>query len=117
MAKDPAFLFYTSDFLTGTMFMNMEEKGIYITLLCVQHQHGGIIDKDNFNAVTKEHPIVRKKFIETTKGFYNKRCLEEAEKRSKYSKSRSDNRLNKKDMKKTCKTYEPHMEDEMKMKM
>ena len=50
MAKDPAFLFYTSDFLTGTMFMTNEQVGIYIRLLCSQHQHGGIIDKISFNS-------------------------------------------------------------------
>ena len=48
MNKDPAFLFYTSDFLTGTMFMTDEEVGVYIRLLCVQHQHGGLIEKDIF---------------------------------------------------------------------
>lgn len=42
MAKDPAVLFYTSDFLTGTALMNYEEKGRYIYLLCLQHQMGGI---------------------------------------------------------------------------
>jgi uncharacterized protein YdaU (DUF1376 family) len=44
MAKDPAVLFYTSDFLTGTMFMTDEQVGVYIRLLCAQHQHGGRID-------------------------------------------------------------------------
>ena len=38
--KDPAFLFYSSDFLSGTMLMNNEEIGIYIKLICLQHQQG-----------------------------------------------------------------------------
>ena len=50
MAKDPAVLFYTSDFLTGTILMNYEQKGKYITLLCIQHQHG-IIDKNSFDLI------------------------------------------------------------------
>ena len=29
MSKDPAFLFYSSDFLTGVMDLTMEENGIY----------------------------------------------------------------------------------------
>ena len=33
MSKDPAFLFYSSDFLTGTLLMSMEQKGKFITLL------------------------------------------------------------------------------------
>lgn len=40
--KDPAVLFYTSDFLSGVTFLSMEQRGQYITLLCTQHQHGSI---------------------------------------------------------------------------
>ena len=50
MAKDPAFLFYSSDFLTGTMFMSNEQVGLYIRLLCAQHQHGGRIDTNVLRA-------------------------------------------------------------------
>ena len=76
MAKDPAFLFYTSDFLTGTMFMTNEQVGIYIRLLCSQHQHGGIIDKVSFNSLVGNHEVVRVKFEETESGFYNIRLME-----------------------------------------
>lgn len=40
--KDPAFLFYSKDWIEGTAEMMPEEKGIYIDLLCHQHQHGSI---------------------------------------------------------------------------
>ncbi len=40
MAKDPAVLFYTKDWLEGTVDMFPEEKGVYIDLLCYQHQKG-----------------------------------------------------------------------------
>ena len=73
MAKDPAFLFYPSDFLTGTMFMSHEQIGIYIRLLCSQHQHGGVIDKISFNSLVGNNEIVRAKFIEIDLGFYNQR--------------------------------------------
>ena len=36
--KDPAFLFYSSDFLSGTFTMTNEQIGKYIRLLCIQHQ-------------------------------------------------------------------------------
>lgn len=85
MAKDPAFLFYPSDFLTGTMFMNNEQLGIYIRLLCSQHQHGGIIDKISFNSMVGQHEIVKAKFIECELGFYNERLAEEMQKRQKKS--------------------------------
>ena len=40
MAKDPAFLFYTGDFATGTQFLTDDQMGKYIRLLMAQHQHG-----------------------------------------------------------------------------
>jgi uncharacterized protein YdaU (DUF1376 family) len=80
--KDPAFLFYTSDFLTGTMFMTNEQIGIYMRLLCSQHQHGGIIDKVTFNSMVSTHDIIRSKFIECEDGFYNERLMQEMAKRS-----------------------------------
>lgn len=88
--KDPAFLFYVSDFLTGTMFMNNEQVGIYIRLLCSQHQHGGIIDKISFNCLIGENLIVKSKFIETETGFYNERLTIEMEKRNKKSNNMSE---------------------------
>ena len=67
--KDPAFLFYPSDFLTGTMFLNNDQVGIYIRLLCSQHQHGGIIDRASFNALVGDNLLIKNKFIETETGF------------------------------------------------
>lgn len=40
--KDPAFLLYSKDWLEGTAEMKKDEKGIYMDLLCHQHQKGGI---------------------------------------------------------------------------
>jgi uncharacterized protein YdaU (DUF1376 family) len=90
MAKDPAFLFYPSDFLTGTMFMNNEQIGIYIRLLCSQHQHGGIIDKLSFNSMVGENNLLKSKFIETETGFYNERLTIEMDKRNKKSNNMSE---------------------------
>ncbi len=45
MAKDPAFLFYSSDFLSGIADLTMDERGQYITLLCLQHQKGHLTEK------------------------------------------------------------------------
>jgi uncharacterized protein YdaU (DUF1376 family) len=89
MAKDPAFLFYSSDFLTGTMFLSHEQVGIYIRLLCSQHQHGGIIDKISFNSLVGNHEILRSKFIESDTGFYNERLANEVDLRSKKSNNMS----------------------------
>lgn len=106
MAKDPAFLFYTQDFLTGIMFMSNEQVGIYIKLLCAQHQHGGIIDKTAFNMMTDGDKIIQSKFIETDDGFYNERMMIEMEKRKKKSSNLSANALKrwKKEKQKQCKS-------------
>jgi uncharacterized protein YdaU (DUF1376 family) len=90
MAKDPAFLFYPSDFLTGTMFMTNEQIGIYIRLLCSQHQHGGLINKIAFNSLVLDNEILRSKFVETDGGFYNNRLADEMEKRNKKSNNLSE---------------------------
>ena len=37
--NDPAFMFYPKDWLTGTADLMPDEKGVYIDLLCYQHQH------------------------------------------------------------------------------
>ncbi len=45
MAKDPAFLFYTGDFSTGTQFFTDEQVGKYVRLLMAQHQIGHLEEK------------------------------------------------------------------------
>lgn len=116
--KNPAVLFYTSDFITGTMFMSNEEVGAYIRCLCMQHQKGHLSNDEMLQICgDKLLEKVSSKFKKDSKGFYyNKRMDEEIEKRENYSKSRANNRKSKKtyekDMKKISKTYEEHMENE-----
>jgi uncharacterized protein YdaU (DUF1376 family) len=118
MAKDPAVLFYTSDFLTGTMLMSYEQKGKYITLLCLQHQKGILSEKDMLNICQSYDEDIFNKFQKTDEGFFNIRMKNEHEKRSNFSKSRSENRLkgieNKKvkQLKKKKISYDNHMENE-----
>lgn len=40
--KDPAFLMYSKDWLSGTAEYMPDEKGVYIDLLCHQHLHKGL---------------------------------------------------------------------------
>lgn len=42
MSKDPAFLFYSKDWIEGTAELMPAEKGVYIDLLCHQHQRGDL---------------------------------------------------------------------------
>lgn len=117
MAKDPAFLFYSSDFLTGTMTMTDEQVGRYIRLLCLQHQKGILTEKDMMFICKSKDDDIFGKFLKNASGYFNQRLREEAEKRAAYSASRALNRVKdkkkfKKDMKKTSSSYVPHMENE-----
>ena len=115
MAKDPALLFYTSDFLTETFFMSDEEKGQYITLICLQHQFGYLSKNDLTKIVNPASEKVLEKFVEIDGKFYNLKTKEEAERRRAYSESRKKNRQkadNQSSGKNISKTYEKHMETE-----
>lgn len=91
MAKDPAFLFYSQDFLTGVSDLTMEERGQYITLLCLQHQKGHLSKKIIDISVPGVSPDVLSKFIVDNSGlFFNKRLDEEKEKRRKHSEKQRD---------------------------
>lgn len=83
--KDPAFLFYSSDFLTGTMTMSDDQVGKYIRLLCFQHQKGEISAKD-FIKISGGDPELAEKFILLENGNYkNQRLSDEIESREKFS--------------------------------
>lgn len=91
MAKDPAVLLYTSDFLSGTYTMTDEQVGKYIKLLCYQHQKGKLTEKDMLSICKGHDEDVYAKF-DIVDGFYiNKRMYEEADKRSKFTESRRKN--------------------------
>lgn len=119
--KDPAFLFYSGDFLSGTMLMSNEEVGIYIKLLCIQHQQGHLEEADmlGFGATLK----IFNKFQKDNDGkYFNKRLEAEISQRKAYSESRRNNRKKKEennisetyeeDMKNICNSYVEHMENE-----
>ena len=70
--KDPAMLFYASDFLTGVALMSMKERGQYITLLCLQQQRGHLTLLEMRKAAGALSAEVLGKFVEDENGkFYN----------------------------------------------
>ena len=111
MSKDPAFLFYSSDFLTGTFTMSNEQVGKYIRLLCLQHQKIELTEKDMLNICKTYDEDIYSKFEYIDGLYYNKRLRDESIKRKEYSESRKKNRK-KKDMSNICQTYDSHMENE-----
>jgi hypothetical protein len=92
MAKDPAFLFYSSDFLNGVADLTMEERGQFITLLCLQHQKGTLTDKTIRLCLGSVSVDVLSKFSKDKYGnFFNERLNEEIEKRIQFTESRRNN--------------------------
>lgn len=90
--KDPAFLFYPESFLTGVTDLTMEERGQFITLLCLQHQKGVISEKTIRLSVGNVSVDVMSKFIKTEQGeYYNERLRVEIEKRLSFVDSRREN--------------------------
>ena len=91
MARDPAVLFYTSDFLSGTYELTYVERGMYITMLCIQHQkENNEIPKDYFDSIIPIDSPLRNKFVITVTGYYNNRMRIESDKRKAFCQSRRD---------------------------
>lgn len=90
--KDPAFLFYSGDFLVGVSDLTMEERGQYITLIALQHQKGHLFKRNIDLAVPNVSEYVLAKFQLDENGcYFNARVEEEIEKRNKYVESRQEN--------------------------
>ena len=113
MAKDPAFLFYPGDYVSGTMGMTYEEKGAYMDLLMLQFNRG------HMNAHMIQHTVghlweqVKCKFIQDDLGlWYNVRLDIEKEKRKTFTESRRNN-IKSKTKSKEESSYEIHMNSHM----
>jgi hypothetical protein len=114
MAKDPAFLFYSQDFLTGTYLMDNEQIGKYIRLLCLQHQKGKLTEKDMLKICLTYDEDIFCKFKFQDGVYFNQRLKDEAEKRAAYSESRKKNREKAKNEhnQNISLSYDKHMENE-----
>jgi uncharacterized protein YdaU (DUF1376 family) len=113
MAKDPAFLFYPGDYVSGTMGMTFEEKGAYMDLLMLQFNRG------HMNTHMIQHTVghlweqVKCKFIQDNEGlWYNVRLDVEKEKRKTFTESRRNN-MKPKDKPSYEPPYETHMQHHM----
>jgi len=111
MAKDPAVLFYTSDFLSGTFTMDNEQVGKYIRLLCLQHQKGKLSEKDMLSICKAYDSEIWDKFKFDDGLYYNDRMYNETIRRQKFSESRRNNAKSPK-KESTSEAYAKHMETE-----
>lgn len=94
MSKDPAFLFYSQDFYTGVATLNWEERGKFISILCLMHQKGRLSEETIRFLVGSISDNLKCKFSIDEKGlWYNKRLEEETVKRNKFTESRRINGL------------------------
>ena len=92
MAKDPAFLFYPGDWLSGTMGMTFEEKGAYFELLMLQFNRGHMTSHMIGRSVGQLWVTVQDKFIMDKSGlWYNVRLEEEQIKRKNFVSTRKNN--------------------------
>ena len=113
--KDPAFLFYSSDFLTGTYFLNDAQVGKFIRLLCFHHQKGRLTKEHMIKICTTYDKDIFDLFTQDENGLYfNERLESEVNRRKKYSESRRNNRKkktnNESPVLNISKTYDQHME-------
>ena len=111
MSKDPAVLFYTSDFLSGTFTMTDEQVGKYIRLLCLQHQKGKLTEKDMLSICKAYDNEIYEKFDQVDGFFINDRMYNESIRRSKFTESRRNNAKSVK-TDSISKAYAQHMETE-----
>ena len=121
MAKDPAFLFYSADFIVGTYEMTDEQVGRYIRLMCLQHQKGHLSESVVLSVMGGEidKEVIGKLKRDDDGLYYNERLDEETNKRRKYSESRAKNRTggavsksHDNHMSNICNSYDEHMVNE-----
>lgn len=100
MAKDPAFLFYSTDFFMGTIELSDEQTGQYIRLMCLQHQKGHLSEAAMRSVMHGGlDPLIMDKFKQDKNGmYYNERLENEITKRRRYAKTRAENRKSGKDI-------------------
>ena len=88
--KNPAVLWYPSDFISSTIFWTNEQCGAYIRLLNYQFTVGHMTKKEMLQ-ITND-PIVLKKFVkDEQKKYYNLRMENEINKRNSFIESRKNN--------------------------
>lgn len=92
MAKDPAFLFYSKDFYTGVATMSFEDRGKYISILCLMHQQGRMDEETIRFLVGSVSVTLKSKFEVDENGlWFNVKLESEIEKRIKFTESRRSN--------------------------
>ncbi len=97
--KDPAILFYTSDFIADTFCLSIAQAGKLALLMAHRHWKGRRLTYDEILTIcrdTEPDKAVLERYIKDHNGYYYNPEIEKAiEKRRQYSESRSRNRKGK----------------------
>ena len=92
LGKDPAFLFYSGDFLSGTYSLRDVDIGKLVRLLCMQHQGGHLKEREVLRVVRRLDAPATAFFVRDADGlFYNERLDREIIRRREYTASRLRN--------------------------
>lgn len=114
----PAFQFYPQDFLTGVMYLTMEERGMYITLLSIQWSKNKIPKKRLgfiLGIEWEEVPeLVKEKFVDEGDYLINERLFKISEERRIFVEKQV---LNGRKGGRPTKQLKPKTSSSMKMKM
>lgn len=110
--KDPAFMMYSGDFLSGTFTMNYEQRGKFITLMCLQHQKGYLTEADMKSVLNEEDYLLAEKFYKADDGnWYNQKMTDVINERKEYTANRLKNFQKKDDKNNHMDTHKvSHME-------
>lgn len=95
LKRDPAFLFYPTDFMGFVMTMNDTETGQFIKLLCLQHIQGHFTENDLMNIASYEPSEKLLSMFQTDEQgkYYNQWLDELIKQRKAFCESRRKNRL------------------------
>lgn len=103
--KDPALLWYFSDWFSGTATLTRHHKGAYMDLLSVQFNQGKLTLDEIKTVLGSDFgstwPTLQKKFKFEDNLYFNERLQQEKDKRANYTESRRKN----------AKHMPKHMED------
>ena len=89
--KDPAFLFYSNDFISGTFTMSNEQIGMYIRALAISHTKGGKLTEKEIKRIIDDEEVLDKFKIDDEGYYYNERLLDEIEHRKEKAKVNREN--------------------------
>ena len=90
--KDPAFLLYGKDWLTGTFFLTYDQKGRLIDLLCHQHVNDGLTLDDIMKVLegVVDEQIISK-FEESEGKLYNRKLKRVTKEREEHAIWKAEN--------------------------